>query len=244
DSTYLRNGITAWIDGWRARGWRTSSGQPVQNADLWRALLAASEGHTLRWHWVRGHRDNRHNNRADQLATLARQQWTSAPSAGSAPRVTPSSSESALPRYEIYARGVSLNGGTGGYGAVIVGPKDTQERSGSWPVASNVAMDLWSVIAGLQALPEPAQVRILTPSKYVVDGATRWLAGWERNGWRTTSGQAVANQSLWEELTRVMGDHALEWQHLPAEAAEEHAERAVSLARDAANRRTSEKPAQ
>jgi len=70
DSEYVRKGITEWIVGWKARGWRTAAKQPVKNADLWLrldALLAVGE-HRIDWRWVRGHSGDPGNERADQLA--------------------------------------------------------------------------------------------------------------------------------------------------------------------------------
>lgn len=68
DSTYVQQGITKWIHGWRKNGWKTSAKQPVKNADLWRALDAATAPHTLEWRWVKGHAGHEGNERADQLA--------------------------------------------------------------------------------------------------------------------------------------------------------------------------------
>jgi ribonuclease HI len=68
DSTYVRNGITRWMDGWKRRGWRTGADQPVKNEDLWRALDAAAARHDVEWFWVRGHAGHPENERADKLA--------------------------------------------------------------------------------------------------------------------------------------------------------------------------------
>jgi ribonuclease HI len=68
DSSYLRNGITTWLPGWKARGWRTADKKPVKNQDLWRELEAALGQHRIEWRWVRGHSGNTDNERADQLA--------------------------------------------------------------------------------------------------------------------------------------------------------------------------------
>ncbi len=70
DSEYVRKGITEWIHGWKARGWRTASKQPVKNVELWQRLdeLVATAGHHIEWHWVRGHAGNPGNERADALA--------------------------------------------------------------------------------------------------------------------------------------------------------------------------------
>jgi ribonuclease HI len=68
DSEYLRQGISSWVRGWKARGWMTQEKKPVKNVDLWRALDAACGGHRVEWHWVKGHDGNRYNERCDLLA--------------------------------------------------------------------------------------------------------------------------------------------------------------------------------
>ena len=72
DSEYVRKGITEWIAGWKARGWKTASKQPVKNVDLWQRLdaLVHEAGHQIRWHWVRGHNGHAGNERADALANM------------------------------------------------------------------------------------------------------------------------------------------------------------------------------
>lgn len=68
DSTYVKNGITEWIHGWKAKGWKTSNKKPVKNADLWQALDAEAARHDIDWHWVKGHSGHAENDRADALA--------------------------------------------------------------------------------------------------------------------------------------------------------------------------------
>lgn len=70
DSEYVRKGITEWIAGWKAKGWRTAARQPVKNVELWQRLdaLVASGGHRIDWRWVRGHSGDPGNERADALA--------------------------------------------------------------------------------------------------------------------------------------------------------------------------------
>ncbi|MHA1113099.1 MAG: ribonuclease HI [Alphaproteobacteria bacterium] len=68
DSTYLRHGITEWIHGWKARGWKTANRKPVKNRDLWERLDAAATDHQVEWHWVKGHAGHPENERADALA--------------------------------------------------------------------------------------------------------------------------------------------------------------------------------
>lgn len=70
DSEYVRKGITEWIHGWKAKGWKTASRQPVKNADLWQRLdaLVHQGAHKIEWHWVKGHAGDPGNERADALA--------------------------------------------------------------------------------------------------------------------------------------------------------------------------------
>lgn len=68
DSEYVKNGITKWIHGWKAKGWKTAEKKPVKNADLWQRLDAAQARHTIEFHWVRGHAGHPENERADELA--------------------------------------------------------------------------------------------------------------------------------------------------------------------------------
>jgi ribonuclease HI len=68
DSEYVRKGITTWLASWQRRGWKTASGKPVKNRDLWEALAEAASRHDIHWHWVRGHDGHPENERADALA--------------------------------------------------------------------------------------------------------------------------------------------------------------------------------
>lgn len=71
DSTYVKDGITQWIFGWKKNGWKTAAKKPVKNADLWQMLDAEVKRHTVRWHWVKGHDGDERNERADGLARNA-----------------------------------------------------------------------------------------------------------------------------------------------------------------------------
>ena len=68
DSKYVMQGMSEWISGWKARGWKTAGKQPVKNVDLWQALDAETARHQVRWHWVKGHAGHADNERADALA--------------------------------------------------------------------------------------------------------------------------------------------------------------------------------
>jgi len=70
DSTYVKDGLTKWIHGWKKNGWKTAAKKPVKNKDLWQALEAACERHEIKWVWVKGHAGDEGNERADALARL------------------------------------------------------------------------------------------------------------------------------------------------------------------------------
>jgi ribonuclease HI len=70
DSTYVKDGLTKWIHGWKRNGWKTASKKPVKNKDLWQMLEKACERHDIQWIWVKGHDGDEGNERADELARL------------------------------------------------------------------------------------------------------------------------------------------------------------------------------
>jgi ribonuclease HI len=68
DSSYVKDGISSWIHGWKKNGWKTAAKKPVKNAELWQALDTATKTHKVTWHWVKGHAGHPENERADELA--------------------------------------------------------------------------------------------------------------------------------------------------------------------------------
>lgn len=68
DSAYVKNGVTAWIFGWKKNGWKTADRKPVKNVDLWQRLDEAQARHQVRWQWIKGHAGHPENERADELA--------------------------------------------------------------------------------------------------------------------------------------------------------------------------------
>tara|TARA_B100001093_G_scaffold375315_1_gene360345 strand:+ start:339 stop:764 length:426 start_codon:yes stop_codon:yes gene_type:complete len=71
DSVYVKDGITKWIHGWKARNWKTANKKPVKNIDLWRRLERAMEPHLIDWHWIKGHAGHADNELVDELARNA-----------------------------------------------------------------------------------------------------------------------------------------------------------------------------
>jgi ribonuclease HI len=71
DSNYVLKGISEWLPGWKARGWKTADKKPVKNVEYWQRLESATNGHSIKWHWVKGHNGHVMNERADELARKA-----------------------------------------------------------------------------------------------------------------------------------------------------------------------------
>ncbi len=82
DSTYVKQGLNAWLPNWKARGWRTADKKPVKNQDLWQRLDSAAARHRIDWRWVKGHAGDPGNEAADQLANQGLEEHRSASQAG------------------------------------------------------------------------------------------------------------------------------------------------------------------
>ena len=91
-----------------------------------------------------------------------------------------------------------------------------------------------AVIKALEALIEPCEVIIHTDSRYVIDGMTKWIAGWKRNGWINSSRKPVRNADLWHELIEAARRHKVEWQWVRGHSGHVENERVDRLASDAA----------
>ena len=78
DSQYVKNGISEWLESWKARGWKTAARKPVKNVDLWRQLDELSRNHVVQWRWIRGHAGHPDNEAVDRLANVAIDEMMSA----------------------------------------------------------------------------------------------------------------------------------------------------------------------
>jgi ribonuclease HI len=132
----------------------------------------------------------------------------------------------------IYTDGAcSGNPGPGGWGAVLEYGGTKRELHGGDPATTNNRMELMAAIQALEALTRPAEVRMFTDSKYVLDGITRWLPGWQRNGWKTASRQPVKNVDLWQRLVAAAAQHQVRWTWVKGHNGNPGNERADELAR-------------
>ena len=132
----------------------------------------------------------------------------------------------------IYTDGAcSGNPGPGGWGVVLRWNGTVRELHGADPQTTNNRMELTAAIQALEALNRPSQVRLYTDSTYVLNGITKWVAGWQRNGWRTAAKKPVKNEDLWRQLVKAMEGHEISWLWVKGHAGDEGNERADALAR-------------
>ena len=125
----------------------------------------------------------------------------------------------------------SGNPGPGGWGAVLRYGGAEKELSGADAATTNNRMELMAAIVALETLKRPSRVKLHTDSKYVMDGVTKWIHGWKKNGWKTADKKPVKNADLWQRLDAVCKNHAIEWHWLKGHAGHEMNERADELAR-------------
>ena len=114
---------------------------------------------------------------------------------------------------KIYTDGSCLkNPGIGGWAALIKYKKVEKILKGSKEETTNNQMELIAVIKGLELLKESCKVIIITDSKYVKDGISKWIINWKKNNWKTANKKPVKNQVLWLELDNLVQKHKVEWE--------------------------------
>jgi ribonuclease HI len=142
----------------------------------------------------------------------------------------------ALPKVEIATDGACKgNPGPGGWGVVLRSGTTEREMSGGETLTTNNRMELTAAIRGLEALKKPCTVELSTDSRYVMDGLTKWIHGWLKNGWKTADKKPVKNADLWQELLAAAKPHHIKWLWVKGHAGHPDNERADRLASDAAD---------
>ncbi len=135
----------------------------------------------------------------------------------------------------IHTDGACLgNPGPGGWAALLRTGRHERELVGAEPDTTNNRMELMAAIAALEALKRPAAVTLFTDSRYVMDGITKWIHGWRRNGWRTAERKPVKNAELWQRLDSARLAHQVEWRWVKGHSGDPLNERVDQLARAAA----------
>ena len=222
DSQYLRRGITEWLAGWRARGWRTSTGGEVQNRDLWERLDAAVRGRAVHWKWTKGHAGDRWNERADRLAAAAIP-------GGARPEAE--TDHDGVHLYLSVARSTKL--GSSAWAAVLRFREHESVVVHRGADESANRTHLRSAAGALEQLKRRVRAHLYTTSDYLKDGATAWIERWRRAGWTTREGAPVANRDLWQGLERAMSRHDVRWHVVSKDDLPPEMEEAKRRAREA-----------
>ncbi len=131
----------------------------------------------------------------------------------------------------IYCDGSSIgNPGPGGWGAVVADGARAKELGGYEKETTNNRMELTAAIESLRILKNASDVTIHTDSSYVINGITKWVKGWQKNGWLTKEKKEVVSKDLWEALVKVSEKHNVEWNHVKGHSGIELNERADMIA--------------
>lgn len=147
----------------------------------------------------------------------------------------------------IYTDGACLgNPGPGGWAAILRYGEHEKDLSGGFRDTTNNRMELRAAVEALNALNRPCSVEIYTDSSYLRDGITKWVHGWQRNGWKTASKKPVKNQDLWRALLAAVARHqpagGVQWHWTKGHAGDEYNERADTLASQQAAQVTERNP--
>ncbi len=136
---------------------------------------------------------------------------------------------------EIFTDGACKgNPGPGGWGAIVRYGTHEKEMCGGEVDTTNNRMEMTAALEALKLLKEPCEVLLHSDSKYLLDGMTRWIVGWQSNGWKNASKQPVRNADLWHQLIAAAGQHEVEWHWVKGHSGHPENERADRLASAAA----------
>ncbi len=141
---------------------------------------------------------------------------------------------SEFPRVEIYTDGACRgNPGMGGWGVLLRYGEVEKRLHGFALETTNNRMELTAAIEALKALKVPAEVRLWTDSKYVLQGITEWLPNWKKRNWRTSANKPVKNADLWQELEAERARHRIDWRWVRGHSGDAGNETADALANEA-----------
>lgn len=137
-----------------------------------------------------------------------------------------------MKKVDLFTDGAcSGNPGPGGWGALLRYGAHEKELSGGDGATTNNRMEMQAVIEGLRMLKNACAVTIHTDSRYVLDGVTKYMANWKRNGWKTADKKPVKNIDLWEQLDAELRNHTIQWIWVKGHAGHPENERVDELAR-------------
>lgn len=127
--------------------------------------------------------------------------------------------------------------GRGGWGAVLLYGPHQRDLCGAIADTTPQRMEVLAAVEALSFLKRPCPVVLTSDSKYLIDGARKWLEGWRNQGWRKANGDEIAHMDLWQDLARLIDTHSIEWRWVKGHAGHTYNERANELAIAAASGR-------
>jgi ribonuclease HI len=122
------------------------------------------------------------------------------------------------------------NPGPGGWAAILRMGAHEKELTGGEAATTNNRMEMTAILRGLSALNEPCAVTVHTDSRYVIDGMTQWIFGWQKRGWLNAAKKPVANEDLWRELIAAARPHKVSWEWVKGHSGHPENERCDALA--------------
>ena len=139
-------------------------------------------------------------------------------------------------KIEIYTDGACLgNPGPGGWGAILLYKEHQKKISGKEKDTTNNRMEMRAVIEALRSLKKSTEAVVYTDSKYVLEGITKWIFSWKKNGWRNANRKEIKNIDLWQDLDVEVSKHKIEWVWVKGHNGNHFNELVDKLARNAVN---------
>jgi ribonuclease HI len=137
----------------------------------------------------------------------------------------------AMKQVDIFTDGACKgNPGPGGWAAILRMGEHEKELTGGEAATTNNRMEMTAILRGLSALNEPCAVTVHTDSRYVIDGMTQWIFGWQKRGWLNAAKKPVANEDLWRELIAAARPHKVSWEWVKGHSGHPENERCDALA--------------
>jgi ribonuclease HI len=137
----------------------------------------------------------------------------------------------AMKQVDIFTDGACKgNPGPGGWAAILRMGAHEKELTGGEAATTNNRMEMTAILRGLSALNEPCAVTVHTDSRYVIDGMTQWIFGWQKRGWMNAAKKPVANEDLWRELIAAARPHKVSWEWVKGHSGHPENERCDALA--------------
>jgi len=137
----------------------------------------------------------------------------------------------AMKQVDIFTDGACKgNPGPGGWAAILRMGAHEKELTGGQVATTNNRMEMTAILRGLSALNEPCAVTVHTDSRYVIDGMTQWIFGWQKRGWFNAAKKPVANEDLWRELIAAARPHKVSWEWVKGHSGHPENERCDALA--------------